>query len=71
MATIKKMASAAKKSAKVVTMVAAATAMCENVGLELDKSAMMSAMRDMGIPVEERAAVIVDMWEDPFGGFIA
>lgn len=69
MATIKKMASAAKKSAKVVTMMAAATAMCENVGMELDKSAMMSAMRDMGIPVEERAAVVVDMWD--LDGFIA
>lgn len=69
MATIKKMASAAKKSAKVVTMVAAATAMCENVGIELDKDAMMAAMRDMGVPVEERAATIVDMWDD--FGFIA
>lgn len=66
----KEMVSTAKKSAKIVTMVAAATAMCENVCMEFDKSAMMSAMRDMGIPVEERAAVIVDMW-DPFDGFCA
>ena len=64
MANIKRMASTAKKSAKIVTMVAAATAMCKTVGTELDKSAMMSAMRDMGIPVEERAAVVVDMWDD-------
>ena len=61
------MVSTAKKSAKIVTMVAAATAMCETVNLELDKSAMMTAMRDMGVPVEERPAKIVDM----FGGFIA
>lgn len=61
------MASAAKKSAKIVTMVAAATAMCENVGMDLDKQAMNAAMRDMGVPVEERAAMIVDMWD----GFIA
>ncbi len=66
----KTMASTAKKSAKIVTMVAAATAMCETIGTELDKRAMMSAMRDMGIPVEERAAV-VDMWAEPFGGFCA
>ena len=61
------MASAAKKSAKIVTMVAAATAMCENVGMDLDKQAMNAAMRDMDVPVEERAAMIVDMWD----GFIA
>ena len=69
MAKIKKMASAAKKSAKIVTMVAAATAMCETVGTTLDKRAMEAAMRDMGIPVEDRAAVVVDMWD--LDGFIA
>lgn len=63
------MAGAAKKGAKIVTMVAAATAMCETIGAELDKNAMMAAMRDMNIPVEERAAVVVDMWSD--FGFIA
>ena len=69
MAKIMKMAGAAKKSAKIVTMVAAATAMCETVGTELDNGAMMAAMRDMGIPVEERAAAVVDMFSD--FGFIA
>lgn len=63
------MAGAAKKGAKIVTMVAAATAMCETVGMELDNKAMMAAMRDMGVPVEERAATVVDMWND--FGFIA
>ena len=65
MAKFIKMASAAKKGARIVTMAAAATAMCETVGTEFDNGAMMAAMRDMGVPVEERAAVIVDM--DPFG----
>lgn len=58
------MASAAKKSAKIVTMIAAATAMCESIGTKLDNGAMMAAMRDMGIPVEERAATVVNMWDD-------
>lgn len=66
MAKLVKMASAAKKGAKIVTMVATATVMCETIGTELDKDAMMAAMRDMGIPVEERAATVVEM--DPFGG---
>lgn len=65
MAKLVKMAGAAKKGARIVTMAAAATAMCETVGMDLDKGAMMAAMRDMGVPVEERAAVIVSM--DPFG----
>ena len=59
-----KLASTAKKGAKIVTMMAAATAMCEAIDTELDTSAMMSAMRDMGIPVEERAAKVVDMFAD-------
>lgn len=64
----KKVAGAAKKSAKIVSMFAAATAMCETIG-GLDNGAMMSAMRDMGIPVEDRPAVIVSM--NPFGPMIA
>ena len=60
----KNLVSAAKKGAKIVTMMAAATAMCETIDMELDSHAMMSAMRDMGIPVEERAAKVVDMWND-------
>ena len=70
MKSIKKIASTAKKSAKIVSMVAAATAMCETVDMGLDKMAMMTAMRDMGVPAEDRPAVIVDMW-DGFGDFIA
>ena len=56
------MVGTAKKGAKIVTMAAAATAMCETIGMDLDKGAMMAAMRDMGVPVEERAAVVIDMW---------
>ncbi len=65
----RKMASAAKKSARVIAMTAAATAMCETISIDLDKEAMMQAMRDMGVPVEGRAAVIIEM--NPFDGLIA
>ena len=70
MATIKKMASTAKKSAKkAVTMTAAVSAMCVSMGLNAqDTDAAQAAFEDMAH--EFGHALIVDM--NPFdGGLIA
>ena len=71
MATIKKMASTAKKSAKkAVTMTAAVSAMCVSMGLNAqDTDAAQAAFEDMAQEFGSKC-LIVDM--NPFdGGLIA
>ena len=68
MKKFKKMARAAKKSAKIVTMTAAVAASMNASMSAAEKAAMECAFADM---VEEygQKAIIVDM--NPFHGFIA
>ena len=69
MASIKTMASTAKKSAKIVTMTAAVSAMCVNMGLSAeDTDAAQAAFKDMAQEYGSKC-VIVSM--DPFGDMIA
>ena len=63
------MASAAKKSAKVVKMTAAVAAMCATMGLNAeDTEAAQCAFKDMAGEFGQKA-VIVSM--NPFDGFVA
>ena len=69
MKRIKKIASTAKKSAKIVSMTAAVTAMCANIGLSKSNAdAAQAAFADMAEEFGE-SAIIIEM--NPFNGFIA
>jgi len=69
MKTKKAMASAAKKSARIVKMTAAVSAMCVTMGLsEADTEAAKAAFADMAGEFGGNA-LIVSM--NPFGGLIA
>ena len=68
MKKIKKIASTAKKSARIVSMTAAVATMCTNLGLgNADADAAQAAYEEMAN--EFGGALIIEM--NPLGGFIA
>lgn len=69
MKTKKTMVSAAKKSARIVSMATAVSAMCVTMGLsKQDTEAAQAAFEDMAKEFGQKA-VIVSM--NPFGGLVA
>ena len=72
MATIKTMASTAKKGAKLISLAAMTTAMCVNMGLSDEESAAaQAAMRDIAKDKGAGVAKAIIVHMDPFDGFVA